>query len=203
MQKKKAKGLLGRIASLKIWQLVIIFILLAVLSGTLLRLNNVTMIQLRTAVIDADEVGDSESIRMRLADLQNYVSGHMNTDLSGGVLLTNTMKRDQESIISVSNVNVYKQADDKCQSNKVYAAYLACMTSYLNDIPGGQVVSNSLFSAKDVQLIYTHNFVSPLWSPDFAGWSLLLCATVLILLLIRLLSVVLIHFLLRKHRNPI
>lgn len=203
MQKKKAKGLLGRIANLKIWQLVIIFILLAFLSGTLLRLNNVTMIQLRTAVIDADESGDSETIRMRLADLQNYVSGHMNTDLSGGVLLTETMKRDQESVVNVSNVNIYKQADAKCQSNKVYAAYFACMTSYLNDIPGGQVVSQSLFSASKVQLIYTHNFASPLWSPDFAGWSLVLCGLVFVLLVVRLLSVIFIHFLLRKHRNPI
>lgn len=203
MSKSNQKGLLGIILRLNIWQLVIIFVLLAVLSGTLLRLNNVTMIQLREAVIDADVAGDSETIRTRLADLQSFVSGHMNTDLNGGVLLTETMKRDQESVVNVSSVNIYKQADEKCKSNKVYAAYFACMTNYLNGVPEGQAVSNSLFSASKVQLIYTHNYASPLWSPDFAGWSLVICALVLVILISRLISLAYLHFLLRRHRNPI
>lgn len=203
MQEKRAKSLLRRIQKIRTWQLIVIFVLLLAISATFLRLNNVGMIERRNAVISADESGDPEKIRLRLADLQSYVSSHMNTDLSGGVVLTATMKRDQQAVVNTSNVNVYKQADDKCKSNSSYAAYFSCMTNYLNSIPEGQVVSQSLFSADRVQLIYTHNYLSPVWSPDFAGWSLAVALLVLILIITRIVSALYLHWILRKHRNLI
>lgn len=203
MEDRKTRSLLKRIEKIRTWQLIVIFILLLAISATFLRLNNVGMVERRNAVISADESGDPEAIRLRLADLQTYVSRHMNTNLSGGVLLTVTMKRDQQSIVNTSNINVYKQADEKCRANLAYSVYFSCMTNYLNSIPGGQVVSQSLFSADKVQLIYTHNYISPVWSPDFAGWSILLALLVLILIIMRLVSVAYLHWILRRHRNLI
>ncbi len=51
------------------------------------------MIERREAVISADKAGDNSVTRDRLYDLQTYVAGHMNTDLSGGVFLESSFER--------------------------------------------------------------------------------------------------------------
>lgn len=199
-------SIIKRLFKLRTWQLALIFLLLVALSATFLRLNNVGMDDRREAVLQADQNRDREAVKLRLAELQAYVSSHMNTSLGIGVSLDNIMKEDQEKLFSSQNENIYKQADQNCASERAsgsYPIYHKCMLNYLSSIPEGQVVSKSLFSSDKVQQIYTHNFLSPIWSPDFAGWFTLLSLIVLIAIFIRVISFFYMHFLLKKYRNQI
>jgi hypothetical protein len=177
-------------------------------SVTFLRLNNIGMVDRRASVIDADAVGDNEKTQSRLYDLQRYVSAHMNTDLGKGVFLEATYNRDYNKLIaeasndSNSNGNIYKKAQEVCapQFSHYSYAYLQCTLNEINKYPASSGLASSVKLSPDA---YVHAFASPLWSPDFAGWSLLICVAILIMIITRLVSVTILKLLLRHHYKSI
>ena len=206
------KSIRFRIKRLKkpaIWQLALVFIVFALLSATFLRLNNLGMIERRNAVIEADKTGDETVITNKLYDLQSFVSKHMNTDLGQGVELTETFKRNQtDNIIatqSAANVNIYKQANETCQAKKFQylGQYRQCVYDYLNSVPSGKVVSSTIISDDEMRLVYIHNYISPLWSPDLAGFCIFISAIVLLIISFRLVSVLILRLLLKKYTKSL
>ena len=197
------------IQKLALWQLILLFVISAIISASFLRLNNVGMIQRRDAVIEADKQTDTGVLTSRLYDLQSYVSKHMNTDLGRGIELTESYKRDEASNIAatqtVSNINIYKQANEICQPKnlKVLTIYRQCVYDYLNSIPSGQVVATSLSTEQQLQLIYIHNYISPLWSPDFAGFSVLVTIAILLLIITRILAILFLRLMLKKYYKSV
>ena len=208
-EERKIRHRIKQIQKLALWQLVLIFLISVIISASLLRLNNVGMVQRRDAVIEADKQTDSAILTNRLYDLQSFVSTHMNTDLGQGVELSETYKRDEAENIAatqtVSNINIYKQANDICQAKnlKVLSVYRQCVYDYLNSIPSGQVVANSISTEQQIQLIYIHNYISPLWSADFAGFSVLISILILLLIIIRILAVLFLHLMLKKYYKSV
>ena len=206
------KSIRFRIKRLKkpaIWQLALVFIVFALLSATFLRLNNLGMIERRNAVVEADKTGDETIISNKLYDLQSFVSKHMNTDLGQGVELTETFKRNQtDNIIatqSAANVNIYKQANETCQAKnyKYLEEYRQCVYDYLNSVPGGKVVSSTIISDDEMRLVYIHNYISPLWSADLAGFCVLISAIVLLIISVRLISLLFLRLLLKKYTKSL
>ena len=59
------------------WQLILIFIPLAFLTATSLRFDHLRMVDLRDAVLAADEKGDQEEIKSKLEDLQQFTRSHI------------------------------------------------------------------------------------------------------------------------------
>jgi uncharacterized SAM-binding protein YcdF (DUF218 family) len=57
-----------RLQRIKTWQLVILLIIVGFISATFLRLNNIGMIERRSAVLAADEAGKADAIQDRLYD---------------------------------------------------------------------------------------------------------------------------------------
>ncbi len=152
------------------------------------------MVERRKAVLAADSSGDTNVTRDRLYDLQRYVSSHMNTNMGKGVYLETSYKKDVQAAYEAAalnlNGNVYRLAQDVCEpqfSGWSYA-YIQCTVDELNKYSS----SSDLISS--VQLpkadMYLHSFVSPLWSPDFAGWSVLLSVVILIIIILRLIGVI-------------
>jgi hypothetical protein len=203
--KRGVKGL----QYIKTWQLIVLFILLAFVAATFLRLNNIGMIQRREAVISADREGNQEAILSRLYDLQLYVSRHMNTDLGRGVYLEQSYTRDlqdwQQNQYGDANPNgnIYKRAQEVCApqfSNYSYA-YLQCTTNELAKYPSATDPASD--TSKPRQEAYIHGFSSPVWSPDFAGWAIAACGAILLLIVIRVLSNLILKLLLRRHYKHI
>lgn len=167
------------------------------------------MVQRREAVLNADKAGDEEAIIDRLYDLQRYVSAHMNTDLGGGVILDYTYTRDLETWQQSQygdanpNGNIYKKAQEICapKFNHYSYAYLQCTTNELAKYPAASEVVD--MSKQPLKQMYIHNFTSPLWSPDFAGWSVLIFLVIAALIIIRLLSLGVLHVMLRKRYKRI
>ena len=207
--KSRIKQDIQNLQRVKTWQLVILLIIVGFVAATFLRLNNIGMVQRREAVINADKEGDSEDTLNRLYDLQRYVAAHMNTDLGRGVFLEHSYSRDtqawQESQYGDGNPNgnIYKKAQEVCapQFNSYSRAYLLCTTNELAKYPAAADPASD--TSKPRQEAYIHSFASPAWSPDFAGWSVLVFGVILMLIIIRIISIGILQLLLRRHYRRI
>lgn len=202
VNKRQVRRNIKRLQRIKTWQLLILLILAGFVSATFLRLNNVGMVQRRDAVLAADESGDQESIRSRLYELQHYVSAHMNTNMGGGIYLENQYQRDYESALAAASSstgsaeNVYKEVTDACQAQyTIWSAYFQCVTDRLGSMPDGSDLSANVQFPKAEA--YRHDFASPLWSPDFAGWSIVVCAVLLLVIIARLVGLLALNIILR------
>ncbi len=169
---------------------ILLFLTLAV--GTVciiaLRHNNEHMEQLKTAVYEADKSG--HGVAKALDNLQAYVTAHMNTDLSTGagsvyppIQLEYTYLRlvqaEDKSALAADS-GLYTAAQNYCQKLDPYDF------SGHNRVPCiEQYVTNHGASLPTVPAaLYEFDFVSPTWSPDLAGWSLLATMALAILTVI-------------------
>ena len=203
MDKKKVKHNLNQLRRIKTWQLVILLILAGFISATFLRLNNIGMLDRRNAVIAADTVSDNNVTQSRLYDLQRYVSAHMNTDMGKGIYLEASYKRDVQTAYTkasgTSNGNIYKKAQEVCAPRYTSwsPAYVQCTVTELAKYPSADAL---VLPKADM---YLHSYVSPLWSPDFAGWSLLVCCFILLIIIARITSVGILKLLLSRRYKSI
>ncbi len=202
-ERRKLRNRLKRIQSVKTWQLVLIFMLMSFVTASLLRLNNVGMVERRDAVMTADQSCDREVLKDRLYDLQRYVSKHMNTSLgSKGVALEGLYNCDYQDILNKQQVyqnehgNVFQRAQDVCaprySSNS--QGYKDCVNNELAKFPQGQELVDAVTIPTEP---YYHSFVSPLWSPDFAGFSVLITAAIGLVIIVRAISMLVIRMILK------
>lgn len=173
------------------------------ISATFLRLNNVGMVQRRDAVMVADEQGNGEVTRNRVLDLQHHVSLHMNTG-QNDVYLASQYERDRAALIqqaaqsSESGEVINQKVDAICkpQFSGYSQAYVECFArEYAKYSPGGDPVSQVKMPDKDK---YRFVFAPPLWSPDFAGFAILGCIVIVLVIIGRLLTLVILRLLLKR-----
>jgi len=195
-----------RLQYVKTWQLVVLLVLFGFLAATFLRLNNIGMVQRRDAVLEADRHGDPEQIKSRLFDLQRYVTSHMNTNM-GTIYLENQYNRDSQQIInnagggSNPNGNIYKKAQDVCapRFTSYSQAYLQCTIDYLERYGPADEIKSTVKLPK--ASAYSHSFVSPIWSPDFAGWTVLICLFIVFMIVARFIGLVVLKLILKIHNR--
>jgi hypothetical protein len=207
--KGRIKQSIKDLQRIKTWQLIVLLVISGFISATFLRLDNIGMVQRREAVLSADKQGDESTIIQRLYDLQRYVSAHMNTDLGRGVYLESSYNRDLQNWQSSQygdgnpNGNIYEKAQEVCAPRFTHysAAYLQCTTSELEKYPSAADPATN--TSKPRQEAYIHSFTSPFWSPDFAGWSVLIFVVILGLIVVRFASFGVLTLLLRKHYKTI
>ena len=184
------KNLTHRIARVSARTWLYLFIVSAIICVAALRNNNQTMVDLRQDVYTADKNGGD--INTALNNLRAYVYGHMNTDLSSGgnnikppIQLKYTYQRlydAQLNTVQTANQQLYTDAENYCQSiNQAYfgTTRVPCVQNY--------VINHGLKQA-DIQIpagLYQFDFVSPTWSPDLAGFSLLLSIIFLLAFVVR------------------
>lgn len=165
----------------KPWYFLVLTAIFGLTAVVALRANNQHMAELRQAVYTADK--ENGDVQTALNNLQAYVTAHMNTSLTTGntavyppVQLQYTYQRlvqAQSAAQQAANGDLYTQAQNYCQSlnstdfsgrNRV-----PCIEKYVQD-HGVKVSTNSTISPS----LYQFDFVAPKWSPDLAGWSLVL-----------------------------
>lgn len=206
--KRQVKKSIRRLQRVKTWQLLIVLILMSFIAATFLRLNNIGMADRREAVLAADKTGDLEVIQSRLFDLQRYTAEHMNAG-TGPFYLEQQYRRDAQKAVDVAstidnpngNINAKAEAVCRPQFTVWSSAYVQCFTDELTKYPP------SPDPAQNVHLpstdLYRHNFFSPLWSPDFAGWSVLVCIVIIIMIAARVISLGVLRWLLKRHYRGI
>lgn len=203
VDKRRVRKSLKQIQRIKTWQLVVLLILNVFVSATLLRLNNVGMLQRREAVHAADKQGSPEDTRARLYDLQRYAAAHMNAS-TGRVYLQDKYNRDAQAAIaaatnsSIQGQTVYNDAEAVCkpQYHGWSTAYMQCFLAELEKNPTSEKLPDPVMPVPE---LYRYEFLSPVWSPDFAGWSVVLLCVIVLMIIARLTSVIILRLLLRRH----
>ena len=171
----------------------ILFVASTLVSVYALRQNNLTMVKLRDVVYEVDK--NAGDVNTALNNLRQYVYAHMNTNLSSGgnaikppIQLKYTYERLIEAAEKkVNNSALYTEAANYCQE-KIPASVsisgrgrVACVQDYILSHGGKRapIIPTAL---------YQFDFVSPTWSPDLAGWSLVLTAIFFLVFIAKLVS---------------
>lgn len=207
IDRRRVKHDIWQLKRIKTWQLVLLLILSLYVSATFLRINSVGMGERRKAVITADKVGDEEELQNRLYDLQRYTAQHMNTS-TGDVYLQATYERDVKAILDkaeAANRNTHNTIWNKA-ANECYAEFpgywqgqIQCILEKQAKFPASTPITE--VDTPDAAL-YRHSFLAPIWSPDFAGWSLVVSAMLALVILVRLAALGILRLLLHyKYRR--
>ncbi len=218
-EKQQVRTKIRRLEQIKTWQLVILLILSGFMSATFLRLNNVGMIDRRDAVKQADAEGDETVVAKRLYDLQRFVVSHMNTD-PGSIPLEHSYKRAYDralqefeaKIASQSNNNTVAEVRAYCDAQAQQGGwgryftsadprYVQCINEKWSEYPSAENI-NYHFQAPSTAPYY-HTFVSPRWSPDYAGWSLLVTVIIALIIAVRFIILVILRILLKRRYRQV
>lgn len=205
---RQVKKSIRQLQRIKTWQLLVLLLLVGFIAATFLRLNNIGMVQRRDAVLSADKSGDGEAIEARLYDLQRYVADHMNTQ-TGAFYLEGQYRRDAQEIVDAAknddnpngNINVKAEAVCKPQYAVWSPAYVQCFTDELAKFPPSPDPTQNVTLPSTS--LYRHNFDDPLWSPDFAGWSVAVGLVIVLMIITRLVSLGVLRLLLKHHYRGI
>ena len=180
MDKRYAHHLWTRVRPIRPWYFLLIAGMSAGLGVVGLRENNLQMVQLRNAVYVADK--NDGDVQAALQQLQLYVTNHMNTDLSVGpnapyppIQLVYTYDRAVQAAsakVGAANAKIYIDAQAYCEGILKKGQLLnrvQCVQQYVHDhgVTDIPVVPDGL---------YKFDFATPVWSPDIAGWSLVIAA---------------------------
>lgn len=206
--KRQIRRNIKQLQRVQTWQLLVLLVLSAFVAATFLRLNNIGMIQRRDAVLSADKAGDTVAVTDRLYDLQRYAATHMNAN-TGAFYLEQQYKRDVEKQVTEASVvtnphgNINAQVDALCRSrfSSYSQAWVQCFAEELGKYPAApDPASQVTLPSAD---LYRYSFISPRWSPDFAGWSVVVSLAILVMILARLLSLGILRLMLKKHYRGI
>lgn len=183
---------------IKTGYLLAILLVGVVSSAYFLRQNNLKMVELRDAVGDADKSG--KNLEQAIENLNAHIFTHMNTTTVRPIELVNTYNRQAEAAIRAANSSskkdVYKEAAAACEQRGVPLTSIAqCAAEYATQ--NSPDVGPQKIQLPDKNL-FTYSFVSPRWTPDLAGWSVLFTVVILVWLIARLGEYILIRLTVRK-----
>lgn len=208
-RERRERGL-RRLNQVRTWQLALVLVLLVFVAATFMRMNNIGMIQRREAVMSADAQGDSEVLQSRLYDLQRHAASHMNAD-TGVIYLQASYDRAAEAAKqraeseTQGGSNIYKKIEEEVCGPRARAngwrwpdaRYIACQRTELAKYPAAEQGSGAVTLPN--KELFRHSFVSPVWSPDFAGFSVLLCLLVTLVIIGRFIGILILRALLYRH----
>ncbi len=177
MDKKRLQRIWRYVHRIHPWYFLALTIVFGTISLFALRNNNLQMMRLRDAVFAADQSGDTAQLENALYSLRVHIYNHMNTSLTSGnnavyppIQLKYSYERAQaaqQAQLGQNNAGLYHEAQQSCTAqlpNATGAESISCIENYV--------------SSRGVQLgnipdgLYKFDFTSAKWSPDLAGWSL-------------------------------
>lgn len=209
------KSLKESFRAVRTWQLIIILIPLVFFTATLLRFDHLRMVELRTAVLEADQAGGDELIAERLNTLKEFVYSHtvINVIESNGmqsiIFGTGPFYLEQQ-YIRAANAAIEEASsglvDDSNPNGNIYAAvaaicqpqaiangwawsdqgYLDCWTTELAKYPETDIADNTLTANIPSTSLYRHAYSSPIisWTP--AGFAIIACVILIVIILVRI-----------------
>lgn len=176
------------------WYFLIAAIFFTVTAVYGLRQNNLKAIQLRDEVIAADKA--NKDVETKLRNLREFIYSHMNADLSAG---SNTQQPIQLKYRYERLVNAEKKRVDKLSGSIYTEAQKSCEKKFplgaAGASGGGRVACIEDFVTKSgvtpiniPEDLYKFDFISPFWSPDLAGLSIVLAIIAGLLFVFRIIS---------------
>lgn len=225
------RRLLRSFGAVQNWQLLLILIPLLFVTATLLRLDHLRMVELRDAVIAADNLGDDTILQEKLQALQEFTFTHVVVNITerngiqklafgtGPFYLENQYLRAANEAIAEAEGQL---SDDSNPNGNIYAAvsaicrpqalangwawnspgYLNCWTTELDKYPAAAELNSQLTANVPSTELFRYDYASPIWAPSWAGWAILACVIILVIIIIRLVIWCVLHiFLLFLGKN--
>lgn len=216
MIKANLKKWLKKLRPLKNWQLFILLVPILFVSVELLRRDHIKMVELRDAVLIADEEGDDAKIIESLNSLKdfafsniviNIVDNNGNQDITFGTgpfylertytrAALTALEEAEQSFQSDDNPNgnIYKAASEICQPIAIRNGwawnnpnYVNCMMTEISKYPEtDQEIKDSIIAKVPSTELYRYNFASPIWAPTFTGFVLLVDLSIIVVIFIRI-----------------
>lgn len=190
MRKRQLHHYWTKIKWLKPWHLLVLAIVSGIICLFSLRANNQHMLELRDAVYSADK--NAADVQKPLQELQAYVTTHMNTNLNAGntsVYPPIQLKYTYERLVQAQKDQVAKNSDLYTEAQHYCEQQNSTDVSGRNRVPciEGYVQSHTQASMPKIpDDLYKFAFTSPKWSPDLAGWSMVVAGLSLVLSVIAL-----------------
>jgi hypothetical protein len=170
---------------------VVLLLIFAALSVYELRQNNLGMISLKNQLMVADK--NNGNVNGDINKLRSYIYSHMNTSPSSGangiyppIQLKYTYQRllaNAQAQVSAQNGQIYAQAVAYCNNlmpnYSPTEANLQKLTTCEEQYYEAQPRATAYVAAP----LYEFDFVSPFWSPDLAGFSILITIGLLVALI--------------------
>lgn len=188
MNKRHIHHVLVQLRKVSPWYFVIAIVISSAIAIVSLRQNNIHALQLRDKVLQVDK--DNGDVESALRDLREYVYGHMNTQLAapGGSYPPVQLKYRYDRLVAAQKANEPTNATLATQAQNYCEAQIPTGRSlYRIDCIQNYILTHGATSTVAIpDSLYKFDFVPPLWSPDVAGWSVLLTMVLLLSFLIRL-----------------
>jgi len=193
MNKRYLHHVWRKLQAVKPWYFLAAAVIFALIGVYSLRQNNLTMVRLREKVYQADK--ENKDVEGSLRNLREYVYAHMNTSLTSGnngIYPPIQLKYSYDRAIEATkpsagdpNTKIYSDAQIECEKQFPKglsgSGRIPCIQDY--------VASHGIKEAAlPTASLYEFDFVSPRWSPDVAGLSLVAAAIFLMLFIFRWLS---------------
>ena len=207
---------------IRTWQLLVLLIPLIFIDVTLMRQDHIKMVELRDAVLKADEDENDEEIAKTLGELRNFVSSNIVINVveengaqkvmfgTGPFYLekqytraaTKAFEEAEKSMQSDSNPNgnVYGKASEVCRPQAIRNGwawnspqYMNCMLSEIAKYPAADELHDTIIAKLPSTEMYRHNYASPVWAPTFSGFFILITLLVIVVIFIRLLGWIIIR----------
>ncbi|HEY5152530.1 MAG TPA: hypothetical protein VII55_01000 [Candidatus Saccharimonadales bacterium] len=192
MNKRRLHHAWTGLRRVKPWYFLAVAVLSAIVCIAALRANNQHMLKLRDAVYSADK--NNTDVQGALKNLQIYVTSHMNTNLSTGtsvyppIQLKYTYERlvqAQAGQLGQTNTQLYTDAQHYCEQQDPvdFSGHnrVPCIEQYVSSRSPDAVQLPVIPDA-----LYKFSFITPQWSPDLAGWSLVVAVLSGLLFLVTL-----------------
>ncbi len=205
------------ISAVKVWHLLVILIPLLFIEATLLRLDHIEMTRLRQIVEETDASGDDVQTAVAVDELKRFVFSHTVINITesngatvisfgtGPFYLANQYYRKAAAILAQAEATV---GDDSNPNGNVYAAamavckpqaiangwrwnspgYIACMTGEIAKYPTSESITETITADLPDPALYRYEFASPLWTPSWSGWVMLICLIIIAWLIIRIIG---------------
>ena len=200
---------------LKGWQAFLILIPLAFLAATLYRANHLKMVELKNAVMEADQEGDDERLEQALLNLADFTlahtvisfierNGQQEMVLGTGIFYMEgqyrraaeaALARAQEEVNQSGNTSfgdVYRQVMATCDERArrygwgYTAPYFNCIASELAKFPEAEGISNQLTADIPPAALYRISFASPLIAWEPVAPVIVAIIGLLIFILVRI-----------------
>ena len=212
---KRRLGKLKRV-KIKNWMLLILLALLLFVDATLLRMNHIKMTELRDAVMAADEANDDALIADGLVKLKEFVFSNIVVNVveeNGGQVVSfgtgpfylehqylraaqAALEKAEAEMASDANPNgnIYGMAGDTCKALALSNGwtwdnvnFINCMVTEINKYPSANEIQDTIIASLPSTELYRHNYASPVWTPSFVGFMLILTLVVFVVIFIKIL----------------
>jgi len=193
MTKRYLKKAWRRLKPINTWYFFAVFVVFFLIGLFAMRQNNVRSIELREVVLEADKNGGD--VEGALQNLREHIHSHMNAGLSSGTLSQpvqlkyryERLLEEQQERVREQNAQLYASAQESCEQRfgggSLRDQRVPCVQQYIVENGGDGEVAEEIPDE-----LYKFDFAAPSWSPDLAGWSILMAGISLALFLIRFLT---------------